>query len=82
MKIVIDQNNVKELWKLYENYKDDFYKRYFSDVKCPDFEQFVEDEVTKCSNCGDYVTKDEMGVSELALNDNICQYCMQDGYGR
>lgn len=77
----INLENVKELWELYEIYKEDFYKRYYSNVKCMGFEEFVDSEVTKCNNCGRYITKDELGTSELAITDNICEDCMQDGYG-
>ena len=35
-----------------------------------------------CSQCGEEITKENQGESELALQDNICKYCMEDGYGK
>lgn len=35
----------------------------------------------ECQQCGEIFELDEMGGSELALNDGICKYCMSDGYG-
>lgn len=35
-----------------------------------------------CSQCGEEITEENQGESELALQDNICKYCMEDGYGR
>ena len=35
-----------------------------------------------CSNCRELFPMDEMGTSELARQDQICKYCMGDGYGR
>lgn len=37
-------------------------------------------EETKCNNCNEWVK--ELGTSELALQDNICENCMEDGYGK
>lgn len=79
---MINKNNVEQLWALYEDYREEFYKNYYSDVKCDDFETYVANNITKCSNCGDYVHIDEMGVSELALEEHICAYCMRNGYGK
>ena len=35
-----------------------------------------------CSNCGEWKEQDDMGSSELAMQDKICKDCMGDGYGR
>ena len=45
-------------------------------------EKYVLEETFICGNCGEEYTMDEHGESELALQDNICIYCMEDGYGR
>ena len=37
-------------------------------------------EETKCKNCQEWVK--ELGSSELAQQDSICQNCMEEGYGR
>lgn len=78
---MINKNNVQELWEIYESYRNDFYKNYYSDVECQSFEDYVENNVKKCNNCCRYVLEEDMGKSELAINDEICADCMQDGYG-
>ena len=80
--IEINKSNVSELWELYEEYKKNFYKRYYSSVECEDFQTFVENNVKQCSNCEAYVLEENMGISELALQDNICLECIEEGYGR
>ena len=36
-----------------------------------------------CSNCRELFPMEEMGSSELAMQDRICKYCMEErGYGR
>jgi len=35
-----------------------------------------------CQNCREMYPLEEMGTSELAMQDQICVYCMEDGYGR
>ena len=42
----------------------------------------MSEETFICTNCGEEYAIDEHGESELALTDNICIYCMEDGYGR
>ena len=78
---MINEKNVKELWILYESYKEEFYKRNYSDQKCEDFESYIENNVTKCNNCQRYILNEDIGFNELALQDNICINCMDDGYG-
>lgn len=79
---MINKNNVEELWAMYEDYQENFYQSHYSDAKCYSFEEFVDNEVTQCSNCNMYILKDNLGYSELAINDNICENCMEDGYGK
>lgn len=80
-KIIITKDNVKELWEMYEEYKNWFYENFYSDVRCIPFEEYVDEYFTECQNCHRYIHKSELGTSELALQDNICEDCMQDGYG-
>ena len=36
-----------------------------------------------CQNCREMYPLEEMGTSELAMQDQICKYCMEEGdYGR
>jgi hypothetical protein len=80
-RIEIHPDNVQELWELYENYLIEFRSENYSDAKPVCFEDYVYNEITYCENCGEYRTLDEMGESELALQDHICEYCMENGYG-
>lgn len=43
------------------------------------------EDMVKCNNCGNVYSHDEFygdTNNELAYEDQICQYCMQDGYGQ
>lgn len=42
----------------------------------------IEEETFECQNCHEVLPIDEKGSSELALQDGICIYCMENGYGR
>lgn len=43
--------------------------------------EFVE--TFTCNNCGELLHISERGNSELALQDNICEYCMEENdYGK
>lgn len=44
-------------------------------------ENIENTELTKCNNCKNYINPEELGSSTLAISDNICIYCMEDGYG-
>jgi hypothetical protein len=76
----INKDNVQDLWVLYEAYKEEFRKEHYSNVEPLKFEEYV-DEITICNNCFRYVPKDDIGTSELAMQDNICEDCIEDGYG-
>lgn len=66
-----------------------FYKRLSKALdttkKQPIDEQQKETEFEDCficQNCREMYPVEEMGTSELAMQDQICKYCMSDGYGR
>lgn len=94
--IEITRKNVEELWGLYEEYLKDFKERHYSNAKPEYFEEMVEhmiycentneyhwkDDCEYCNNCQSWYLKDEMSTEELALQDGICEYCMEDGYGK
>lgn len=84
-KMKITTKNVKELWELYEDYKKE-YKRHCISFKelseIYSFEEFVDNEVTVCSQCEEYILTDNIGTSEIAQQDNICLNCMEEKYGR
>ena len=79
--VEINKDNVSELWELYEEYKANFYRTHFTIEECSKFEDFVYTEVRQCSNCQRYILEEQLGHTELALQDCICEDCMQDGYG-
>lgn len=72
--IVITKNNVRDLWEAY----DEIY--CLSANPNITFEEFVS-KLTICENCGEYVLKDDIGTSSLAETDNVCKWCIEDGYG-
>lgn len=92
----ITLNNVKYLWALYEDYLEEFRETHYSDAKPETFEEMAKqmiycentdeyhwkDECFYCNNCQSWYLEDEKGTSELAIQDNICEYCIEDGYGR
>ena len=80
--IEINKENVEELWELYEDFVDDFRKNNYSDAVPKYFEDFVYDDVVQCQNCMEYKRDKDMGTSELALQDEICDDCMFNGYGQ
>lgn len=97
MNFEITKKNVECLWSLYEDFLEDYRKRYYDNVKPMSFEELVKrnivycentddycwkDETFYCENCQCYYHEDEKGSSELALQDSICEYCMENGYGK
>lgn len=42
---------------------------------------FLSHKKNQCNQCGKELTEENQGESELALTDNICKDCMEDGYG-
>ena len=44
---------------------------------CPECDK----EYFKCNQCGEIKEADDLGESELAMNDIICKECMKNGYG-
>lgn len=93
--IEITKDNVQRLWEMYEEYKKDHNENFRCEplpfeyivkeriVYCEsDMDYHWKTDVFKCENCGEYRLEDEMSKSELALQDCICEYCMQDGYGK
>lgn len=80
-KVEITTRNVEYLWELYEKYLEECKEIYYSDFKPKYFEEFVESEIHQCSNCKEYKLEKNMGVSELALKNEICDDCIFNGYG-
>ena len=46
------------------------------------FTNISEEETFTCQNCNEEKSIEEKGTSELAMNDCICEECMQQSYGR
>lgn len=79
-KVEITTKNVEYLWELYEKYLEECKKFYYSDFKPKYFEEFVESEIHQCSVCKEYKLEKNMGVSELALKNEICDDCIFNDY--
>lgn len=81
---MINSNNVKRLWELYDEYKTEYDKHYRD--KDYDFEEYCESSIKQCDNCGEYYRDDEFSDEDWCHNDfiegNICMQCMENGYGK
>lgn len=80
--IEIDRDNVQDLWELYEEARTEYKKRNPFKEYYQNFEDYVTNDVFICGNCDQYTDEEHKGWSELALHDNICEWCMEDGYGK
>lgn len=73
------------IWNKYESKK-----RELKDLPCDKYEEQIKliAEVVEsensfiCSNCKQIYSNEFKGNSELARIDNICEFCMEEGYGR
>lgn len=78
-------NNVKECWKYYEEYMEDYRKNHYSDdTNYDEFVNWCENELMKCPNCGEIVLKDEQDhLNEPYNPENVCNYCIEElDYGK
>lgn len=78
-------NNVKECWKYYEEYMEDYRKNHYSDdTNYDEFVNWCENELMECPNCGEIVLKDEQDhLNETYNPENVCNYCIEElGYGK
>jgi formylmethanofuran dehydrogenase subunit E len=66
--VTIRDNNVRDLWTLYEECGRNY--EYFED--------FVDNEVVMCANCEEYTTRD---YAKDTCDGYICDQCIEDGYG-
>lgn len=97
MNFEITKKNVEELWELYEEYLKDFKDKHYSNIEPMMFEYIVKkhiiycentneyhwkEDCEYCNNCQSWYLQDEMSTEELALQDGICEYCMEEGYGK
>ena len=79
--IRVNEDNVLECWKLYEQYVDEFHKEHYSDASYEDFVTWCEDELGECSNCGQIVWKEKQEHLIDGFNtDEVCDDCIES-YG-
>lgn len=80
----VTEENVKECWKYYEEYKEEFRQTHYSDASYEDFENWCEDNLIECPNCGAIVLKDEQEwLSHPTNSEEVCDECIEvNGYGK
>ena len=80
----VNEDNVRDCWKFYEEYKEDFFKNHYSDASYDDFVEWCENNLDICPNCGDifWIDKQEH-LNEPYNPDNVCDWCIEEnGYGK
>lgn len=82
--IEVNIDNVKECWKLYEDYMEEYRKEHYSDdTNYDEFVNWCENELGECPNCGQIVWKDKqehLSNERNAETDNVCDDCIES-YG-
>lgn len=75
----VNENNVKECWKYYEAYMEEYRKTHYSDdVDYDDFVYWCENELMECPNCGEIVLKDRQDhLNEPYNPENVCNDCIE-----
>lgn len=71
-----------EIMGEYLDYMELHRKRNFSNIKPAEFEDYLYNNYIKCKQCGEWKNEDDMGDSELALEDVVCKECMENSYGK
>lgn len=85
----------ERIYKEYIEFLEEEEKGNYSDFKLTTFEEYIKlyelkpehhdairDYERICNNCLEIINEDDMGTTELALTDGICQNCMEEGYGK
>lgn len=76
----IVNENLKECWEYYCDYRKYFVKRYYSDKEPQDFLDWCYEELYQCPNCGNVVLKDDQTQMCNPGNcDNVCDDCIENG---
>lgn len=81
-RVTIDviNDNLKDCWDYYMDYRNHFIKRYYSDVDPLDFIEWCEDELYKCPNCDNIVLRDEQyRLNAPGNSDGVCDDCIENG---
>lgn len=79
MNVIVDENNVIECYKIFEDYVDE-HKEEFEDKKI-DYEFFVDwcyEELYKCPSCKEIMFKDSQ--EHLDNLNGVCDQCIINGY--
>ena len=83
MNVIVDENNVIECYKIFEDYVDEHKEEF--ETEYIDYDFFVDwcyEELYKCPNCGNIVFKDDQTRMCDPFNcDNVCDECIEvNGY--
>ena len=77
----VNISNVKECWKYYEEYMEEYRKSHYSDdVNYDDFVDWCEAELMQCPCCGGIFLKDDQAQLLNPRNsDRVCDDCIECG---
>lgn len=79
----VNENNVLECWKYYEEYMEEYRKTHYSDdTNYDEFVNWCENELMECPNCNEIVKKDDQELLWETFNtDQVCDWCIEsNGY--
>ncbi len=79
---MINRDNIIDLWDLYTEYLEN-YKANYRDENYLLFEEYVENYVKCCDQCGEYydVNDDYLRFIDGA-DQYICEQCLTNGWGQ
>lgn len=75
----VNVDNVKECWKYYEEYMEEYRKTHYSDdVNYDEFVNWCENELFQCPNCDEILRKEDQ--EHLDNLNGVCDQCIINGY--
>lgn len=84
--MIVDENNVKECFNFYEEWKENERKLNPNCEKATydEFVDWCENNLYQCPNCKEIILKDEQSHLNEPFNcDNVCDECIEvNGYGK
>ena len=78
--MIVDENNVRECYKYYEEYKEQErkYNKYCEDASYDDFVNWSLNNLYQCPNCKEIVIESEqLHLIEPTNSDSVCDECVE-----
>lgn len=79
--MIVDENNVKECWDYYEEYKEQERKinKHFKEASYDDFADWSLNNLYQCPNCKEIVIESEqLYLIEPTNSDSVCDECIEN----